>query len=103
MAIKVAIERTSLPGQERQLLDVMRRIRKSCLEQPGYISGETLRDSENPRTFLVISVWFGLMDWRRWYASNERRELESEMRPMLSAPESIRVLVEGLSDLHSGA
>ena len=103
MAIKVMIERTAHPGQERQLLDLMRRIRKQCLDLPGYISGETYRDSENPNTFLVISVWFGLLDWRRWYNSDERRELELEMRPLVTDPEDIRVLVEGLSDLHSGA
>lgn len=103
MAIKVAVERRALPGQERKLLELMRRIRQLCLDQPGYITGETLRDSENPSTFLVISTWFGLMDWRRWYSSEARRALEAEIRPLLSEPESVRVLVEGLTDLHSGA
>ncbi len=41
---------------------------------PHNLPGETYRDSENPNTFLVISVWFGLLDWRRWYNSDERRD-----------------------------
>ncbi len=103
MAIKVLIERKVLPGQERRTLEIMRAIRARCLEEPGYITGETLRDSEDPHSILVISTWFGLMDWRRWYASEERKRFEAQLRPLLAAPERARVLLEGLTDSHSGA
>jgi len=103
MAVKVLIERRVLPGQERRALDMMRALRSKCLEQPGYISGETLRDTEDAHVLVVISSWFGLMDWRRWHASAERRELESQLRANLAAPERVRVLLEGLSEVHSGA
>jgi heme-degrading monooxygenase HmoA len=103
MAVKVIIERRVLPGQERKAFELLRRMRKDCLDQPGYISGETLRDSEDPQNVVVISAWFGLMDWRRWQRSDERRQFESEMRPLLAAPERVRVLLEGLSEQHSGA
>ncbi|MFN0094375.1 MAG: antibiotic biosynthesis monooxygenase family protein [Dehalococcoidia bacterium] len=103
MAVKVLIERRVLPGQERRVLDLLRILRTKCLEQSGYISGETLRDSEDPRNIIVISTWFGLGDWRHWHASAERKELEAQLRPLLSAPERARVLLEGLSDHLSGA
>jgi heme-degrading monooxygenase HmoA len=103
MAVKVIIERRVAGGQERRALELMRAIRVRCLEEPGYISGETLRDSEDANTVIVISTWFGLMDWRRWHASEVRRDFESRMRPMLTGPERARVLLEGLSESHSGA
>lgn len=103
MAVKVLIERRVLPGQERRALDILRALRSKCLEQPGYISGETLRDTEDAHVLVVISSWFGLMDWRRWHGSADRKELESQLRAHLAAPERVRVLLEGLSEVHSGA
>ncbi len=103
MAVKVLIERRVLPGQEKRAFEVMRAMRARCLEEAGYISGETLRDSEDAHVVIVISTWFGLMDWRRWQSSAERREFESRLRHYLAAPERVRVLLEGLSESHSGA
>lgn len=103
MAVKVVIERKVLPGQERRALELLRTIRARCLDEPGYISGETLRDSEDPKAIVVISTWFGLMDWRRWHASEDRHAFESELRKCLIEPERVRILLEGLSDIHSGA
>jgi len=103
MAIKVLIERRVLPGQERRALALLRQIRARCLDEPGYITGETLRDSDDPHNIIVLSTWFGLMDWRRWHASDDRKAMESQLRPLLAAPERIRVLLEGLSEHHSGA
>ena len=103
MAVKVIIERRIVPGQERRALEVMREMRVRCLDEDGYISGETLRDSNDPHNIVVISSWFGLMDWRRWYGCADRRTFEQLLRPMLSAPERVRVLLEGLSERLSGA
>jgi antibiotic biosynthesis monooxygenase (ABM) superfamily enzyme len=103
VAVKVILERRVVPGQERRALDLLRSMRARCLDEPGYISGETLRDSDDAQTIVVISTWFGLMDWRRWHASPERRTLESKLRVCLSEPERVRVLLEGLSASHSGA
>lgn len=103
MAIKVLIERRVLPGQEKRVLEILRTIRARCLDEPGYITGETLRDAEDPRTILVVSTWFGLMDWRRWLQSPERKEFEAQLRPLLATPERARVFLEGLTDSHSGA
>ncbi|MCZ2109832.1 MAG: antibiotic biosynthesis monooxygenase [Dehalococcoidia bacterium] len=103
MAVKVIIERKIVPGQERQVTDILRQMRARCLDEPGYISGETLRDSENPQTLVVISTWFGLMDWRNWFASADRQGFESRLRVYLKEPEQVRVLLEGLSASLSGA
>ncbi len=102
MAVKIIIERRVSRESERSLLELLKQLRVHCLEEPGYISGETLRDSEDPRTIVVISSWFGLMDWRRWSQSDARLELEDQIRKVLLEPERVSVLLEGLSDVHSG-
>lgn len=103
MAIKVVIERQVVPGQETAVRQLLKQIRARCLEEGGYISGETLRDSEDPQNVVVISTWFGLMDWRKWYRSNDRQDFSVRLRPLLAGPERIRVLVEGLTAEHAGA
>ncbi|GIW12796.1 MAG: hypothetical protein KatS3mg062_0235 [Tepidiforma sp.] len=103
MAVKVVIERRVLPGHERNVLELLRQLRIRCLDEPGYISGETLRDSEDPHNLVVISTWFGLGDWKRWVQSQDRKEFETRIRQHLAAPERIRVLLEGLSEQLSGA
>jgi len=103
MAVKIVIERRVLPGQERRVLEILRELRIRCLDEPGYISGETLRDSEDAHNLVVISTWFGLGDWRRWAQSDERQKFETRLRQHLAAPERVRVLLEGLTEHHSGA
>jgi quinol monooxygenase YgiN len=103
MAVKVVIERRVLPGPERRVLELLSELRVRCLNEPGYISGETLRDSEYPHNIVVISTWFGLGDWRRWHASDDRHAFETRVRQHLAAPERVRVLLEGLTEHHSGA
>lgn len=103
MAVKVVIERRVLPGQERRVLELLRSLRIRCLDEPGYITGETLRDSEDAHNIVVISTWFGLGDWRRWHASPDRHDFEAKIRQHLAAPERVRVLLEGLTEHHSGA
>lgn len=105
MAVKVLIERKVIaqPGNERQVLAIMKEIRAACLDQPGYISGETLRDNDDPSTLLVMSTWFGQGDWNTWQDSARRGALVARMRPLLAVPERVRILLEGISDSHSGA
>lgn len=105
MAVKVLIERkiVAQPGNEVQVLAIMKELRVACLDQPGYISGETLRDNDDPSTLIVVSAWFGLGDWKKWAESSRRSEFVTRMRPYLARAEKVRVLLEGISDSHSGA
>jgi len=103
MAVRVLIERKIRPANRKEVLALLRALRRGCLDQPGYISGETLFANEDPNTLVVFSTWFGLMDWRRWHDSPERKDLETQLRPYLEAPETTRILLEGITEEHSGA
>jgi antibiotic biosynthesis monooxygenase (ABM) superfamily enzyme len=103
VAVKVLIERTVRPGYERQVLALLREMRAACLQQRGYLGGETLRLATNPSVVLVVSAWNGQGDWRAWERSAPRQDLLERMRPYLQETPQPRLFLEGLSDSHSGA
>ncbi len=53
--IRVLIERHCQPAKEVQLRGLMIELRMAAMRQPGYISGETLREADNPSAFMVIT------------------------------------------------
>ena len=103
MSAKILIERVVQHGHEPQVLDLMKQLRSLCLDQPGYLQGETLRDASNPSRLLVISQWAELGHWRLWEKSDERRRLDGELRTHLEHESTIDVFLEGLSAETSGA
>jgi len=87
MAIRVLIEREVEPGQEVKLLHFLMQMRSKAMQAKGYISGETLRSLDDPNTFLVISTWNNIEDWKAWEKSADRNEFMEEMKQILRAPE----------------
>ena len=73
MAVKIIIKRNVKQGhQARKMVPLLLQMRSHAIKQPGYITGETLCDLENPGNCLVISTWETGDDWDRWKKSEER-------------------------------
>ena len=83
MAVKVFIKRVISEGKVNNLLPLFRRLRNLAANQPGYISGETLKRIDSPGKYLVISTWQSLDDWRKWVVSRERIEVQKEIDPRI--------------------
>ena len=79
MAVKVFIKRVISEGKVNNLLPLFRRLRNLAINQPGYISGETLREIDNAGQFLVISTWQSIDNWRQWVIHPERIEIQDEI------------------------
>jgi heme-degrading monooxygenase HmoA len=79
MAVKIFISRVIAEERINGLLPLFRRLRNLATNQPGYISGETLKRIDSPSKYLVISTWESLDDWRRWVVSRERIEVQNEI------------------------
>jgi len=79
MAVKILITRSI--GQE--VAPVVRplivELRAHAMNQPGYISGETLKCIDRPGEYLVISTWQSLDEWNKWLNSQERKILEEKI------------------------
>jgi heme oxygenase (mycobilin-producing) len=80
--IRVIVERDCPPGKENQVRDLLIELRTMAMQQPGYISGETLRELINHSHFKVISTWSTLGDWKAWQGSQQRFLIEQKIAPM---------------------
>ena len=83
MQVKVFIARKVSHDKEDQLRPLLMKLRILGMEQPGYISGETLINVDDPEDYMVVSSWKSLEDWNRWFESAERRHLQGEVDKLL--------------------
>ena len=89
--VKVLLER-SIRGQNvGEIVRLLRQLRVRAMQQPGYISGETLHAVDDPNLYLVISTWESPEHWQAWFNHPERRQLSAEIDSQLESPSRIRV------------
>ena len=74
-----------------QLGPLLAEARQLAFRQPGYISGETMRNVADPYEFLVISTWKSIEDWERWFANEQRAVIEGKIDAVLGASTEYRV------------
>jgi heme-degrading monooxygenase HmoA len=80
MAIEVLIKRKIEQGpQARKVVPLILQLRALATFQPGYISGETFFNVDNPEDCLVVSRWETREDWERWLHSEERSEIQKKI------------------------
>ena len=89
--VKVLLERTIRGSQVKEVARLMREMRVLAMQQPGYISGETLHAVDDPNFYLVISTWESLDHWEAWFKNKEREKLAAEIDDLLERPTQMRV------------
>ena len=95
MAIRVIIERKTIPGNELLLNDLLMKLRVKAMNAKGYISGETLRTLEDPNSYIVISTWNSMEDWKAWADNAERQDIQTKVDALLQGPSMHRVYLYG--------
>ena len=83
MAIKVLIRRHIKNGKTEAALDLLNKLRGRAMNQPGYISGETLVNHFDNRSLTVISTWQTIEEWISWQESDERAAIEANLESIL--------------------
>jgi heme-degrading monooxygenase HmoA len=91
MAVRVIIERKIKKGKEVDLARLLLELRSRAIKQKGYITGETLRDYDDPSTHIVISTWESVEDWKRWSNKEERVEVQSRIEELLTEPSKTKI------------
>ncbi len=89
--VKVLVERTIKGKNVGDIARLMRQLRVRAMQQPGYISGETLHDVDDPNFYLVISTWESIEHWQAWFKNPERQKLGAEIDGLLEKPTQMRV------------
>ena len=80
MSIEVMIKRKIKQGpQARKLVPLILQLRALAMFQPGYISGKTMYNVEDPEECLVVSEWESLEYWYSWMKSEKRAEIQNKI------------------------
>lgn len=89
--VKVLLERTIKGKHVSDIVRLLRQMRVLAMQQPGYISGETLHAVSDPNHYLVISTWESMDHWQAWASNAERRKLQAEIDSFLESPTHLRL------------
>jgi heme-degrading monooxygenase HmoA len=114
MAIDVMIKRQVKQGRQAQeLVPLILHLRALATYQPGYISGTTLSNIDQPEECLVISRWESIEHWNRWRRSKQRMAVEEKIEaltgekteynvyaPMVAQPELGETLLKELKKIN---
>ncbi len=83
MPVQVIIKRKIHVDNPKALIPLLTELRNQAKDQPGYISGQTLKSMDNPDQYLVISTWETAADWKKWLNSKERRDLQGRVDSLI--------------------
>ncbi|MDX2499537.1 MAG: antibiotic biosynthesis monooxygenase [Deltaproteobacteria bacterium] len=87
MSIEVMIKRKVKQGpQARKVVPLILQLRALATSQPGYISGRTLFNVENPEDCVVVSVWQTLEDWYHWIKNKDREAIQTKIDAETGVP-----------------
>lgn len=80
---------------EAELLELITEMRVLTIQQPGYISGETLKRADRTGHSLVISTWQSMEDWERWFKSKERRYIQDKIDALVGKTTEFQIYDHG--------
>jgi heme-degrading monooxygenase HmoA len=83
MTVKILIRRKVSADKAANLGDLIMQLRTLVVKQPGYVSGESLRNIDRPDEYLVISTWNTVDAWKAWLASKERADIQGKIDALL--------------------
>ena len=78
--IKVMIDRDT--SDSDTMGPYLLELRAAAMQSPGYVSGETLVNLDDPNNVITISTWRSLEDWRTWERSTERQQIYGKIGPV---------------------
>ncbi len=83
MTVKIFIKRKVQDQNAVELTLLLKRLRALTLEQPGYISGETLTRIDKKDECMVVSTWRSVEDWNSWVNNPKRIEIQMQIDKLL--------------------
>ncbi|MGZ3580473.1 MAG: antibiotic biosynthesis monooxygenase family protein [Syntrophales bacterium] len=83
MAVKILIKRKVAADKAAQLKELVMQLRTISMKQPGYVSGESLKNVDRQNEYLVISTWDSLAAWKDWQSSKERAKIQEQIDTLL--------------------
>jgi heme-degrading monooxygenase HmoA len=91
MTVKIIIKRRVSDVQSAQLTPFLKKLRNLAMNQPGYITGETLKRIDPPGQNLVISTWESIEAWQQWVANPERVPVQANIDVLIGVPTTYEI------------
>ena len=98
MAVKVLIKRIVEKNKAMDMIPLLRQIRAIAVCEIGYISGETLRNLDDPEEFFIISTWNSADDWKNWLENENRIAIQNKIDLLLGKETEYKILHYGLTE-----
>ena len=95
MVVKIIIKRRVSEKKSEQLTPLLMQLRNLAMNQPGYISGETMKRIDRPGETMVISTWNSMEDWREWSTNAERATIQAQIDALLGMPTEYEIYQSG--------
>lgn len=86
MPAKILIKRRFKEGSLKEVSALLNEFRSGAMNQPGYISGETLVKEDDPHILLVIGTWRRMQNWKTWKDNPKRKAFEEMLEIYQEGP-----------------
>ena len=83
MAVQVIIKRKLIIEKPEEIFPLLAELRSQAKQQHGYIDSTTLKNIDKPEEYMVISTWETADDWKSWYQSKERRDIQGRVDSLI--------------------
>ncbi len=90
--IHVLIERHIADGMETTYEAAAKDTLHEAYNAEGFINGETFYNMQQANHRYVLSKWRSILDWKRWQASEARKNMMNRLNPILDGNEKITLL-----------
>ena len=83
MSVQVISKRKFQIDKNEELMSLLGELNILSKKQPGHIFRKTLRSLDNPEEYHVISEWETADDWKKWFFSKERRDIQGRIDSLI--------------------
>ena len=83
MPIQVIIKRKLIIDKPKEIFPLFSELNSQAIQQPGYIGSTTLKNIDKPEEYMVISTWATADDWKAWYLSEKRRDIQGRVDSLI--------------------
>ena len=90
MFVKVFIRRPIKNGKASPAFTLLKELRSHAVNQQGYISGETLINTDDPQEMVVLSTWHSMEKREEWRKSKVRTKIDNQLLAIQIKPTSYR-------------
>jgi heme-degrading monooxygenase HmoA len=93
MSVRIIIDRKVKKGKEADFAKLLRKLRAKAIFSKGYISGEILRDRDDPQNYIVITTWQSVADWEKYEKVPETSKIHVRIEKLMARPTKVKICV----------